>query len=173
MSIGIEERVIVGCPHCSSRYALPLELMGSGGARVRCPACQHRFVVTASGEPEAVTTPAPDPVEHAIVAAAIAPEPEIVAEVGAASPEFAAAEAASPESALDAVRALDHPPGSLAAAALRGRLFAERGPELLEAFEAWRARARVPGAAAEFRAALDAVAGVDLSVPEPADPERA
>ena len=58
-----EHRLItVECPHCSSRYRLPLNLLGPGGARVHCPACGESFVVSPDGDPvEAAGTPSIPP----------------------------------------------------------------------------------------------------------------
>jgi len=50
---------IVSCPACSTGYILPAELIGSGGARVRCPQCGHSFVVEANEVSETHATAAP------------------------------------------------------------------------------------------------------------------
>ncbi len=135
--------MIIACPNCSTRSVLPPELAGPDGARVRCPACGHRYVVDAAG------------VVHVVVADSVPPAPE-----AGGGPELGAA------IALAALRALDQPTGTLASAALRKRLFAEHGAALLDAFDAG-----TPGeapAAAEFRAALHRLTGVDLGAAVPA-----
>ena len=37
--------MIVSCPECHARYRIPPERVSARGARIRCPACGHRFVV--------------------------------------------------------------------------------------------------------------------------------
>lgn len=69
---------------------------------------------------------------------------------------------AAPDSELDALDA--RLGGALAEAHARGRLFAEHGPALLDAFDAFRRRAARPDAAAAFRAALARRWGVRLGM---------
>ena len=38
------------CPTCHTAYLLPPTLLGDAGARVRCPSCEHEFMVDARGE---------------------------------------------------------------------------------------------------------------------------
>jgi len=35
--------IAISCPHCLGRYLLRPGLAGPGGARIRCPNCEHTF----------------------------------------------------------------------------------------------------------------------------------
>ena len=63
--------------------------------------------------------------------------------------------------AIESLRALDVPPGSLARAAAAGRLFSQFGPALLAAFEG--SGERLDESPTAFLQALQTVAGIDLS----------
>ena len=135
----------VRCPHCATPFRLPPELMGPGGARVRCPACAGAFVVDAAG--------------------AVSGDP---------SPAAAAAEPAAEETPIEAARrvladlAARHG-AEIEDAIARGRLFSEHGQRLVEAYDLYRQRAAKRADAAAFRAALLERWGVDLS-PHGSDP---
>lgn len=128
--------MIVTCARCAARYVLAERLLGPAGARVRCPRCSERFVVT---RPDG----APPPARRATDA------------VRPAGPD------ASADVELDALEVRLGP--ALAAAHTRGRLFAEHGPALLDAFEAYRRRSGRAGTAAAFRAALERRLGIRLA----------
>ncbi len=53
--------MIITCSNCSTGYLLPEHLVGPGGARVRCPRCQHLFAVGVDGQPCEPVPPAPAP----------------------------------------------------------------------------------------------------------------
>ncbi len=163
----------VACPFCASRYFLPAALMGSGGARIRCPNCERTFVVPSS-EVEAAD-------EAMQKSAPLEDAPSAMAEDHPASPphvrdpepspaaphdEAVGAPAEAPAPAERATRMLDMLAGrhgeALHAAAREGRLFAAYGPEILELFEAWRKDAGRDADSAIFREALRERWGVDL-----------
>nr|WP_310524677.1 zinc-ribbon domain-containing protein [Polymorphobacter sp.] len=52
--------MIVTCPNCGARYRLSDEVVARG-ARLRCAACDHRWVPV--GEAESVAEPVPEPVD--------------------------------------------------------------------------------------------------------------
>lgn len=66
--------------------------------------------------------------------------------------------------AVDVLRALDQPAGTLAQAESEGRLFADHGAALLEAFERLTQSVAPEVIAPAFRDALFDVAGLDLSI---------
>ena len=140
----------VTCPSCANVYTMPESLMGPAGARVVCPTCWYSFVVDA--DREAALPPA----------VRLVPRP----------PALRMPAPASRAGALQRLRALDDRPGSLAAAALRGRLFSQHGPAIAAAFAAWRDDEGHGAPAAEFRRALEAVTGMPLAAaaasPDPA-----
>jgi len=149
--------LIVACPHCSTRYELSESLLGPGGARVRCPRCRGAFLVGRDGRVEAApadAAPAPSPAPAAAAPAA-----------GGAAP--AAGDERSPlgeARAVLAALAASHG-AALDDAAARGRLFSEHGQRLMEAFDAWRARAGRGSDPEPFRRALRERWGVDLTPP--------
>jgi len=149
--------MIISCPQCSTGYLLPEHLMGPGGARVRCPRCQHLFAVGPDGVPRppaaatAVETP---PERHIEVEEESAPEPA-PAPAPASEEPLAVAQAVLTELATRSGAALEH-------ARAEHRLFAEFGPALMEAYEAYRRRAGKEAGAGPFRAALRERWGVDL-----------
>lgn len=183
---------IVACPACSTGYILPEELIGSGGARVRCPQCGRTFVVEPNEARDAAGShvPAEDAREQAMEGPEVrthdAAVPDGAAEAlvpgsrdteaGRESREIPAGarsiapDAAPEQSADDAERlandTLDALAGrlgeSVAHAASEGRLFAEHGPEIMASFDAWRRAAGRDADPAVFRAALKARWGVDL-----------
>ena len=144
----------ITCPGCATRYSLPPHLFGPAGARVCCPACWLTFVLGPEAEVtdvlgRAETEPAAPHVETNGTTAASTVPP--------------VSHASGQRSALEIVRALDTPPGTLAAAASAGRLFAEHGSALLDAFEAFARERPVEDVAGEFRDALASVSGVELA----------
>jgi predicted Zn finger-like uncharacterized protein len=42
--------MIVSCPQCSSRYRIRDDKIQGAGARIKCPSCDHRFVVYRESE---------------------------------------------------------------------------------------------------------------------------
>lgn len=146
----------VRCPHCSATYLLPESLLGPGGARVRCPSCQGSFSVTGAGEVTALPA-APPPAPRAPAPAASAPPAANAADARAREARIARA-------VLDELNARSG--AAIEEAKSRGRLFAECGPMLLEAWDEYRnrvGRGAQPGA---FREALQARWGVDLPAGE-------
>ena len=126
-------RVQVRCPSCRAEYEFPERLMGPEGARVACPTCGTRFRVARL--PVSAET-----VEPRVVGRR---EPPIAAPppVPGSFPVIPAARAADDERA-DArnvaewsLRPLDPERERIRRAAEAGRLFAEFGPELLDAFD--------------------------------------
>jgi predicted Zn finger-like uncharacterized protein len=149
--------MIVACPRCSTGYLLPEELMGSGGARVRCPRCGEPFTVAPGGAgaaSAAVNTPS------AASSREPAPAPRD------SSPEAGPA-AAEGVDALAEARAViaelsDREGEVLARAAAERRLFATYGPALMEAYERYRRRAGGAADPAAFREAVRERWGVEL-----------
>jgi predicted Zn finger-like uncharacterized protein len=163
---------VIACPSCATGYFLPADLIGSGGARVRCPQCGRTFVVEA-GEAGAPGDPPPSrtvsPAAPSGMPEAAASQPPAVARDSARSVDFdPSAGAATPSPAPDQIaRAVldalaDRIGASMAHAASEGRLFAAHGREIMESFDAWRRQAGRDADPAVFRAALKARWGVDL-----------
>ncbi|MBI1795648.1 MAG: zinc-ribbon domain-containing protein [Candidatus Eisenbacteria bacterium] len=137
----------VHCPHCATGYLIPDALVGTRGARVRCPTCSGSFVVLpengngahAPGGPRRGDAP------RAREAEAAAPDPGEVA----ATLLDGLASALGPE--LDTARA-------------GGRLLGRHGPAILDAYDEYRRRTH--GADAEpFLHAIRDRWGVDLAAP--------
>lgn len=143
----------VVCPGCATRYSLPSHLLGPSGARICCPACWLTFVLGPDGALTAVlgrSEPA-DPADCLSGDAALAADGSHAAHLAHAM-------------AVDVLRALDEPPGTLAQAEADGRLFAEHGAALLEAFETLAQSVAPEVMAPAFRDALFDVAGLDLAM---------
>ncbi len=142
----------ISCPNCSTRYLLPEHLLGPAGARVSCPACWHRFTVDAAG---AVMTPEVEPLYAAGSPAAPVMPASFVEPARAGSvPRTVAPRDDASTLAHEALAGLDPLADDLVRAAARGRLFAEYGPRLLEAFDRYRANSGPGVDAAEFRRAM-------------------
>ncbi len=159
------------CPGCSTPYELPPHLLGPAGARVCCPACGVAFVLGPDGGLVAQRGARESDADAGSNGAAatqpvtVVPAATIAVEVSAPSGVTIAREVSATPSespSLAALGALDDPPGTLAAAAAAGRLFADHGPALLDAFEALRRATPNEDVATEFRRALREIAGVDL-----------
>ena len=160
----------VSCPHCGARYLLPANLLGPGGARVRCPGCSRSFDVPPAvhaGGTQAASGPV-TAADRSPVAASPAsrvleetPRRPSIVPPGAARPP--AADALAPqEIARELLSALSaRSGGSLSAAASEGSLFSQHGPAIFEAFDEFRRRAPNVGAG-PFRAALRELWGVEL-----------
>lgn len=122
--------------------------MGPRGASVRCPQCERPFVVLrpegASAAPAAESEP---DLEHR--AEASPPSPALDLEARRIAAEL-----------LDSLA--DHLGGALAQARSRGRVLAEFGPDVMKAFDEYRARLGDRAAPAVFRAVLKERWGVDL-----------
>jgi predicted Zn finger-like uncharacterized protein len=89
--------VIIACPECGARYRLPGDTVAEN-ARMRCAACDYRWVVEA---PAIDPVPAPAPPEAAAPAPDIAESPLVVpAPAPETAPEPAPDPAASPQSSL-------------------------------------------------------------------------
>lgn len=148
----------VGCPHCSSRYQLPALLMGPGGSRIRCPSCRGRFVVRPEGSVSTEIDEAPVTLGSVPTAPAAgssqAKEPAPGPEAGGARSER--------EIARAVVQELEPHAASMREAQARGRLFAEAGPVLLEAFDAYRHQAGPNASIEAFHEALRACLGIRL-----------
>ena len=144
--------MIISCPECGTGYLLPEHLMGPGGARVRCPRCQGQFAVDARGLPqEPAAPPANEPVLEP-------PGPPALADVPAGpghSASLAVARAVLERLSREQGEAIER------ARAAR-RLFADHGPALLEAFEAYRREAGADAGPGPFREALRERWGVEL-----------
>jgi len=135
-----EPFVRVTCPGCTLCCVVPAHLLGEGGARITCPACGTTYVVDAAGVPVGVETSYGD--------GAPVVTPREPADAAARVP------GAGRTLALERLQVLDRPPGAMASAAGRGRLFAEFGPAVLDAFETWRG---IVGAVAEPTVFLEAL----------------
>jgi predicted Zn finger-like uncharacterized protein len=159
--------MIIACPNCSTGYLLPEHLVGPGGARVRCPRCQHLFAVDADGLPGAPAVPAPgtapserlpETVEEAPAAAATPPvttaEPETQAEPGAEG-HLAVARAVLDQLAVHEGEAIER-------AAAEHRFFTEFGPALMVAYETYCRHVGEDADPSAFRTALRERWGVEL-----------
>jgi predicted Zn finger-like uncharacterized protein len=154
--------VIISCPNCSTGYLLPEHLVGPGGARVRCPRCQDLFAVDVEGRPRAPVPPAATPGRPPF------PRPlEALAETTvAAAPPPGTAESDADGRRAVARAVLDRLSAEQGDAIGRardaGRFFAEFGPALMLAFEAYRRRAGESADPGAFRTALRERWGVEL-----------
>jgi predicted Zn finger-like uncharacterized protein len=160
--------VIISCPNCSTGYMLPEHLVGPGGARVRCPRCQHLFAVGLDGQPRESSSPAPAPGS---------PPPERPLETMEETPAVAAPAAAAAEPAAGAEpeaeahlavardvlgRLAEHEGEAIERAQAERRFFAEFGPALMLAYETYRHRAGEGADPSAFRTALRERWGVEL-----------
>ena len=150
----------VVCPGCATRYALPSHLLGPSGARICCPACWLTFVLGPDGALTAVVGRS-EPAD---------PADGLTGDDAPVADDSHAAHLAH-AMAVDVLRVLDEPPGTLAQAEAEGRLFAEHGASLLEAFETLAQSVAPVVMAPAFRDALFDVTGLDLSVAA-TEPER-
>jgi len=155
--------MIIACPHCSTGYLLPENLMGPGGARVRCPRCQRVFAVGSDGGARPAASSAP--------AAPVAPEPALeVKEELPAPPQTAPAAPVVAPAAVEPLAVARTVLTELAAregealeqALAEGRLFAVFGPALMEAYEAYRRGVGRDVDPSGFREALRERWGVEL-----------
>jgi predicted Zn finger-like uncharacterized protein len=170
----------VHCPHCSTGYLLPDQLVGPRGARVRCPDCQGAFVVLPdTGEDRAGEalgeSRSGNVFENARRGATGA--------AGAAGSALMDAEPASTDASLSLELSVpDSPPTEepavVAAAVLealvatlgdalvdarrRGKVLSEHGPAIMGAYAEYRRRAGGVVPPDPFRAALKGCCGVDL-----------
>lgn len=124
--------------------------MGPRGARVRCPQCARPFVVLRQ---EVAPVAAP---------AGAGPEPELPF-MDETLLQVSASDAEASRIAAELLDSLaDHLGGALVQARSRGRVLAEFGPDVMKAFDEYRARLGDHAAPAVFRAALKERWGVDL-----------
>lgn len=166
----------VSCPHCGARYLLPSNLLGPGGARVRCPGCSRSFDVPAPERPtagpiaptgEPAAAPRATHVHPAESAPPAAPSmreaPQMQGRPSLVPRAAEPAPAVPPHRvAMELLSALTRAGGeSMAAAALEGNLFAQHGPAIFDAFDEYRRRAP-NGGPGPFRAVLRELFGVDL-----------
>ncbi len=143
--------MIISCPECGTGYLLPEHLMGPGGARVRCPRCQGQFAVDVRGLPqESAGARADVPVLEPSRQTAGADAPA----TGRADP-LAVARAVLERLSRDQGESIEQ-------ARQARRLFADHGPALMEAFEAYRREAGDDAGPGPFREALRERWGVEL-----------
>jgi predicted Zn finger-like uncharacterized protein len=160
--------VIITCTNCSTGYLLPEHLVGPGGARVRCPRCQHLFAVGIDGQPREPASPEPAPRSHSAErppserpletveeTPAVAATPPVTTAEPEADRPLAVARAVLDEFAVQEGEAIE-----LARAG--GRFFAEFGPALMVAYETYRRRAGAGADPSAFRTALRERWGVEL-----------
>jgi predicted Zn finger-like uncharacterized protein len=126
-------RVQVRCPSCRAEYEFPERLMGPEGARVACPACGTRFRVARL--PVSAETIEPLVMERREPAIAEPPAVPGPTPVVAAAPAAADERADARNVAEWSLRSLDPERERIRRAAEAGRLFAEFGPALLDAFD--------------------------------------
>jgi predicted Zn finger-like uncharacterized protein len=136
--------MIVNCPHCETRYVLPEALVGTGGARVRCPRCREPFSVDVKGR--VVETPA----ESAETSEVPAPAPAMAVMTGEAflaAPSVAVTASATVEAAPGVTAEPDEDPA---------RASTPEAPEGNEdaAAPAGEARRGAPGTPAEVACAV-------------------
>jgi len=153
----------VSCPHCGARYLLPANLLGPGGARVRCPGCSRSFDVPAPAAPAPPASGLREtPRRPSIAAGAAAPAPPAAPAPAAPAAAAPATARSAQEIARELLEALGGSHGErLSAAVAEGSLFSKHGPEIFAAYDEYRRRAPQVGAA-PFRAALRELWGVEL-----------
>jgi predicted Zn finger-like uncharacterized protein len=152
----------VSCPHCGARYLLPANLLGPGGARVRCPGCSRSFDVPAPAAPAPPASGLRETPRRPSIAAADAAAPARPASPAAPTPAAPATARSAQEIARELLEALGgRSGGRLSAAVAEGNLFSKHGPEIFAAYDEYRRRAPQVGAA-PFRAALRELWGVEL-----------
>ena len=170
----------VYCPHCSTGYLLPDQLVGPRGARVRCPNCQGSFVVLPggsgelTGEPLREATPG-DVFENsgrgaaatagAAGSALMDVEPATVDVSPSAEPPSSVSPLAEQPTAIAAaiLDALVATLGdALADARRRGRVLSEHGPAIMDAYAEYCRRAGAGAPPQPFRDALKGRCGIDL-----------
>ena len=157
--------VIIACPNCSTGYLLPEHLVGPGGARVRCPRCQHLFAVDVDGLPRVPVASAAEPAPpEALLETSERPPVAVPGPAGAVpAVEPEPARAAPLAVARDVLEQLaTHEGEAIERARTERRLFAEFGPALMVAYETYRRRAGEGADAGAFREALRERWGVDL-----------
>jgi predicted Zn finger-like uncharacterized protein len=156
--------VMITCTNCSTGYLLPEHLVGPGGARVRCPRCQHLFAVGIDGQPREPVPPVPGsgspPSERPL---------ETVEEAPAADATPASVTVAEPaaEGNLAVARAVleqlaVHEGEAIERSRVEHRFFAEFGPALMVAYETYCRRAGADAGPSAFRTALRERWGVEL-----------
>ena len=170
----------VSCPECHVPYLLPARLLGPGGARVRCPACDSSFdVAPPAAQTDVLAEPDPAIATEPVLGVATGPAPGAATEPAReaasepATPE-AVATGSSPapvpgdsaplarEVAREVLDALaQHVGPDLERVVAEGRVFARFGPEIFAAYDEYRRRAK-EGGADPFRIALRDRFGVDL-----------
>lgn len=142
--------MIVSCPGCGTGYLLPEELLGPGGASVRCPRCRHLFALDARGS-----------LQEPASAAAGGQAPAAVREPAAGSGAPGTADPLSVARAVLERLSRDHGE-AIERARDERRLFADYGPALMSAFEAYRREAGEDAGPGPFREALRERWGVEL-----------
>jgi predicted Zn finger-like uncharacterized protein len=158
--------VIIACPNCSIGYLLPEHLVGPGGARVRCPRCQHLFAVGVDGQPREPVLSAPRtvppgrPPEAAAEAPAVAAPPVTAVEPAGEAESGAEGHLAVARAVLDQLAV--HEGEAIERARAERRFFAEFGPALMVAYETYRRRAGEGADPSAFRTALRERWGVEL-----------
>jgi predicted Zn finger-like uncharacterized protein len=159
--------VIITCPSCSTGYLLPEHLVGPGGARVRCPRCQHLFAVGSDGQPQGPAEPVTGglPPERPIEAVEEAPAVAATPPVTTAEPESGVEPGAEAQLAVarDVLEQFAVSEGEAIERARAGqRFFAEFGPALMVAYETYRRRAGEGADPRAFRTVLRERWGVEL-----------
>ena len=161
--------MIITCPNCSTGYLLPEHLVGPGGARVRCPRCQHLFAVGIDGLPRepvpSATAPGSPPPEAPLdaveeVPAGAAAPPATTAEPGTETESEDERQLAVARAVLDQLAL--HEGEAIERARAERRFFAEFGPALMVAYETYRRRAGEGADPSAFRTALRERWGVEL-----------
>ena len=183
----------VHCPHCLTGYLLPEHLLGSKGARVRCPGCEGVFVVLPEGEAageaaetgpagtggalaegtsdaasggvaDATATGAQHPTDATPAAGSLAPA-ATAAPSAVDEPARGATPAAEPATVAGAVLDVlaDFLGDALTRSRARGTVLSDHGPAIIAVWEEYRRRAGAEAPSTVFRAALRDRCGVDLS----------
>jgi len=151
----------VHCPSCLSGYELPEDLLGPGGARVRCPACAEEFLVRPAAESRSIPPAATREVEPGAARGAEQKEERFAgadARRGGSPPGDAAAVGTEVFTVLSDFLGED-----LARSRTRGTVLSDHGPAVMAVWDEYRRRAGAGAPTGPFLAALRDCCGVDLT----------
>ena len=156
----------VHCPHCSTGYLLPDALLGTRGARVRCPNCGKAFVVLREGralaEVSAPSMPHPAPANGEESRATGVSQRMTASKTN----NDRSAPAGESEAAVVAGRLLDELSARLGEPLERARIdrrvLSQFGADIMRTYEEYRRTLGERGSPDAFRVALRERLAVDL-----------